>query len=75
MILCCGEALINMIYLQHEPAFKPMPGEAVINTAIGFGRKDVDVGLVSGMSADLSGEILVNRLKGQRNRYLLSLWL
>ena len=63
MILCCGEALIDMIPSQHEPTFIPLAGDAVFNTATGIGRQGVDVGLVSGVSKDLFGEILVNTLK------------
>ena len=51
-----------MIPLQHEPAFKPLAGGAVLNTAIGIGRSGVDLGLVSGVSKDI-GEILLNTFK------------
>ena len=57
MILCCGEALIDMIP-NADGAFMPHPGGAVFNTAIGLGRQGVDVGLLSGVSTDLFGDVL-----------------
>lgn len=65
MILCCGEALIDMI---PEPTvggaegFVPHVGGAVFNTAIGLGRLGVPVGLLSGVSEDQFGDRLVARL-------------
>ncbi|NDH26939.1 MAG: carbohydrate kinase, partial [Rhodobacteraceae bacterium] len=72
MILCCGEALIDMIPSDHETAFKPLAGGAVFNTAIGIGRQGVDVGLLSGVSTDLFGTILENALEesGVNTSYL-----
>ncbi|TNJ42091.1 carbohydrate kinase [Phaeobacter sp. B1627] len=58
MILCCGEALIDMIPTEtkggHE-AFVPHSGGAVFNTAIALGRLGRDVSLLSGVSTDLFG--------------------
>jgi fructokinase len=62
MILCCGEALIDMIPDQNG-AFVPHPGGAVFNTAIGLGRQGMDVGLLSGVSTDLFGQVLVASLE------------
>ena len=62
MILCCGEALIDMI-LNLDGTFAPHAGGAVFNTAIGLGRQGVDVGLLSGISEDLFGKMLVQSLK------------
>jgi fructokinase len=62
MILCCGEALIDMIPDQNG-AFVPQPGGAVFNTAIGIGRQGIDVGLLSGVSTDLFGQVLVQSLE------------
>ncbi|WP_045390460.1 carbohydrate kinase [Falsirhodobacter sp. alg1] len=56
MILCCGEALIDM--LPREGAFMPYPGGAVFNTAIALGRLGADVGFFSGISNDLFGTML-----------------
>lgn len=52
-----------MIPNEDGGAFVPCPGGSVFNTAIGIGRQGLDVGLVSGVSNDLFGELLVNTLK------------
>ena len=47
MILCCGEALIDMLprtTTQGEPAFAPYVGGAVFNTAIALGRLGAPAG-------------------------------
>ena len=62
MILCCGEALIDMIP-DEKGAFTPHAGGAVFNTAIGLGRQGVDVGLLSGVSSDMFGQKLVEDLE------------
>jgi len=44
MILCCGEALIDMLQRKSEAgeaAFAPYVGGAVFNTAIALGRLGV----------------------------------
>lgn len=67
MILCCGEALIDMLPRESaagEAAFAPYPGGAVFNTAIALGRLGATVGLVSGISNDLFGTRLVQALAG-----------
>ena len=61
MILCCGEALIDMLprtTTLGEPAFAPHAGGAVFNTAIALGRLGAPTGFFSGLSTDLMGEIL-----------------
>lgn len=61
MILCCGEALIDMLPRQTsdcEDAFAPYAGGAVFNTAIALGRLDAPVGFFSGISDDMFGQIL-----------------
>ena len=65
MIMCCGEALIDMLPATLETgaqAFAPHPGGAVFNTAIGLGRLGEDVGFVSGLSTDMFGDLLVEAL-------------
>lgn len=65
MILCCGEALIDMIpapLAAGGTGFAPLPGGAVFNTAIALGRLGVSVGLLSGVSRDLFGEQLAQAL-------------
>lgn len=61
MILCCGEALIDMLPRQSaagEAAFVPLPGGAVYNTALALGRLGVQAGLWCGLSDDLFGQML-----------------
>jgi len=61
MILCSGEALIDMLPRQSaggEAVFAPYPGGAVFNTAIALGRLGQDVGLMTGLSTDLFGQRL-----------------
>jgi len=58
MILCAGEALIDMLPREStagEDAFAPFPGGAVFNTAIALGRLGEQVGFFSGLSTDLFG--------------------
>lgn len=65
MILCCGEALIDMLPrdLGGQPAFAPHPGGAVFNTAIALGRLGATTGFFSGLSTDLFGDQLTEALK------------
>ena len=61
MILCAGEALIDMLprtTTQGEAAFAPHAGGAVFNTAIALGRLGAPVQFFSGLSSDLFGNIL-----------------
>lgn len=65
MILCCGEALIDMLPRRtpaDEAAFAPYPGGAVFNTAIALGRLGASAGFFSGLSNDLFGEMLTESL-------------
>lgn len=51
MILCCGEALIDMLPCrsrENAPAFTPCVGGAAFNTAIALGRQGMAVALFSG---------------------------
>lgn len=61
MILCCGEALIDMIAeinAAGETIFRPHAGGAIFNSAVAIGRLDVPSGLISGLSSDFFGEML-----------------
>lgn len=61
MIVCCGEALIDMLPRQTaagETAFAPYVGGAVFNTAIALGRLDLPVGFFTGISNDFYGDML-----------------
>ncbi len=58
MILCCGEALVDMIPSEKpdgRSCFVPHPGGAVFNTAIALGRPGVNASLLTGLSTDLFG--------------------
>lgn len=58
MIVCCGEALIDMLprrTTQAEDAFAPYAGGAVFNTAIALGRLGAPVSFFTGLSSDLFG--------------------
>lgn len=65
MILCCGEALIDMLPRQTtagEAAFAPLAGGSVFNTAIALGRLGTKVQFFSGLSSDLFGDVLRTQL-------------
>lgn len=65
MILCCGEALIDMLPRKTgagEPAFAPYAGGAVFNTAIALGRLGAPAEFFSGLSTDLFGQQLTRVL-------------
>jgi fructokinase len=65
MILCCGEALIDMLPRQStlgEEAFAPHAGGAVFNTAVALGRLDAATQFLCGMSSDFLGDLLRDRL-------------
>ena len=66
MILCCGEALIDMLPRQTadgKHAFAPHAGGAVFNTAIALGRLRAPTGFLSGVSNDFFGDLLTDTLK------------
>ena len=76
MIICCGEALMDLIQVRSEagdPCYVPLVGGAVFNTAISLGRLGVDVAMVSGISTDRFGRQLASALdaSGVNNRYLI----
>lgn len=69
MILCCGEALIDMLPRETsagEPAFAPHAGGAVFNTAIALGRLGAPTGFFSGLSNDLFGTQLTETLAASK---------
>lgn len=66
MILCCGEALIDMLPRQSAAGascFQPFSGGAVFNTAIALARLGAPSGLFTGISNDLFGAQLVKSLE------------
>lgn len=65
MILCAGEALIDMLPRQTdagEAAFAPYPGGSVFNTAVALARLGQRVDFFTGLSTDLFGERLAGVL-------------
>ena len=61
MILCCGEALIDVLPREGKDGalvYQPVNGGSVYNTAIALGRLDVPVALFAGMSSDFFGDSL-----------------
>jgi len=69
MILCCGEALIDMIpepTLSGASGFVPHEGGAVFNTAIALGRLGARTGLLTGLSNDMFGQRLRAALAASR---------
>ena len=69
MIICCGEALIDMLprlSSEGEQAFAPYAGGAVFNSAIALGRLGAPTGFVSGLSTDFFGDLLVDTLANSR---------
>jgi fructokinase len=67
MILCCGEALIDMIPAPvagggERAGFVPHSGGAVFNTAIALGRLGAPVAMLTGLSRDMFGRQLAQAL-------------
>lgn len=66
MILCCGEALIDMIPARTQSGsdgYVPHSGGAVFNTAIALGRLGASVGMLTAVSTDLFGQQLLRDMK------------
>jgi fructokinase len=69
MIVCCGEALIDMIpekISNCRNVFVPTVGGAVFNTTIALGRLNNPVSFFSGISNDLFGKYLIEELSNSR---------
>lgn len=65
MLMCCGEALIDMLPRETaagEQCFTPHAGGAVFNTAIALGRLGIPTAFLSGISTDTFGSILCDAL-------------
>ena len=61
MIVCAGEALIDMLprtMASGEDVYLPVPGGAVFNTAIACGRLGHPTAFVCGLSGDMMGDRL-----------------
>lgn len=76
MILCCGEALIDMIAeinAAGEPVFNPHAGGAIFNSAVSIGRLGVPSGLLTGLSSDFFGDVLRGTMAASHvsDRYII----
>ncbi len=72
MIICCGEALIDMLPRETtlgEKAFAPYAGGAIFNTAIALGRLGLPAGFFTGLSDDMMGDILRETLQASHVDY------
>ena len=66
MILCCGEALIDMLPRKGADGvdlYQPFNGGSVFNTAIALGRLGTPTGFFAGISSDFFGDSLTEGLK------------
>ena len=66
MIICCGEALIDMVRTNFQgrtQGFLPLPGGSPYNTAIAIARLGVPVMFLGKYSKDFFGEMLLQRLR------------
>ena len=69
MIICCGEALIDMIRTKTPDlgeVFVPIPGGSPYNTAIAIGKMGVAVNFLGSFSTDFFGEMLIKQLRANR---------
>lgn len=66
MIVCCGEALIDMLPRTSKDGtavYQPFNGGSIFNTAIALGRLGIITGFFSGISTDFFGDSLIAGLK------------
>ena len=66
MIVCCGEALIDMLprtSREGAAVYQPFNGGSIFNTAIALGRLGIITGFFSGISTDFFGDSLRAGLK------------
>lgn len=76
MILCCGEALIDMlpdVNINGQKVLRPVTGGSVFNTAIALGRLDQKTGFLSGISNDGFGTMLIADLEQSHVDHALSI--
>ena len=67
MIICCGEALIDMIpggNADAVPNFVPCAGGSVFNAAVALGRLGAPTAYLGGVSTDFFGGLLRETLEG-----------
>ena len=61
MIVCCGEALIDMLprkSAEGAAVYQPFNGGSIFNTAIALGRMGIATGFFTGLSTDFFGDSL-----------------
>ncbi len=66
MVLCCGEALIDMVPVQSatgEPCFLPISGGSPYNVAVALARLSVPTAFLCPLSTDFFGERLILKLQ------------
>src|SRR5260221_14518120 len=69
MLLCCGDALIDMIPDRTgdgRDAYVPAIGGSCCNIAVALGRLGAEVGFMGGISTDFFGDLLVSGLTASR---------
>lgn len=69
MIICCGEALIDMLPRElsdGQNSFLPVAGGAIFNTAIALGRLGEPTGFLAGVSTDMFGAQLRDVLEASK---------
>lgn len=65
MILCCGEALVEMLPVPTADGglgYAPQPGGTAAGTAVALARLGVPAGFLGGLSTDRFGALLAERL-------------
>jgi fructokinase len=66
VILCCGEALIDMVPLKTGMGFLPCTGGSPYNTAIAIGRLGVSARFLGRLSTDFFGGLLIKGLEDNK---------
>lgn len=78
MIVCCGEALIDMIPAKcgetGEAGFIPRAGGSVFNTSVALGRLGAEPRFLSCLSTDMFGATLERSLRESKVNLDLCLW-
>jgi fructokinase len=72
MILCCGEALVEMraaATADGDAAFVPEPAGTAFGTAVALGRLGAPTGFLGGLSGDAFGAMLAGALQAARVRH------
>src|SRR5882724_5299598 len=78
MLLCCGDALIDMIPARTgdgRHSYVPAIGGSCCNIAVALGRLGAEAGFMGGISTDFFGDLLIDGLAASRvsTRYVARL--